>query len=542
MSEWTKIAGCVIAAVVCGSAFGQSCEGQWLPAAPGDQSFDDELAAMTVFDGRFFVAGDFRASPAGSSRGVALWNGANWTAIGAPTGPFLTCDLQGFGDKLYYGVRPLSGPLGYTWNGASWSVAFQDLPISAASPRSVNALDIYKGKLVAAGTLRLSSSFSSNGVWLWDGAQWASLGGVFSGLNAITATAVFQGDLYVGGRSVYLESTSNGEIFRYNGQQWSKVGPFGLGPSNGLAMRVYQGKLIIASSTVFSAGAASYGPLATWDGASVGSIFVPTFVNSIDALTEYNGDLIIGGNFTNAFGVGANCIVRWNGTNFASLGTGITGTSTTGRRVRTLETYRGELIAGGDFATAGGMPMPYFARWTDNPTPWVAVSPESKPVNQGLTLTLNAAAASGYANVSYQWKRNGVAISDGPGGASAGGGTVSGASGTLGSPSDGASVTLTIAAVQASDAGAYTIEFDNTCNAATSSIATVSVNTCPGDLNADGFVNDTDFGIFSTAYDTLMCNAASMPIGCLSDWNGDSVVDDADFQVFVGAYAAMVCE
>ncbi|MBX3381459.1 MAG: immunoglobulin domain-containing protein [Phycisphaeraceae bacterium] len=533
----------VIGAVGAGAAVrADDCAGKWLPAAPGTQSFDGELAAMTVFDGGFFVAGNFRASPAGSNRGVALWNGANWTAISTPTGPFPTCDLQGFGDKLFLGVRSFLGPLGYTWNGASWSVAFQDLPISAAFPKSANALDIYQGKLVAAGTLRLNSSSSSNGVWLWDGSQWTSLGGVFSGLNPITATAVFQGDLYVGGHSVYLGGTSNGEIFRYDGQQWSKIGPFGLGPGIGLAMRVYQGKLIIASSDVKTGGGGSYGPLATWDGISLGRIPVPTYVTSIDALTEYNGDLIIGGNFIDSFGVGANCIVRWNGTNFAPLGVGIAGTSTSGRRVTTLETYRGELIVGGDFDTAGGVASPYFARWTDNPTPWVAIAPVSKPVNQGLTLTLTAAAASGYSNVTYKWQRNGTDVADGAGGASPGGGNVSGASGALASPNDGSSVTLTISNVQASDAGAYKVVFDNTCNAGTSAAANVSVNTCLGDLNADGFINDTDFTIFAAAYDLLLCDAPGMPVGCLSDWNGDGVVDDADFQEFVVAYGQVACE
>jgi len=101
---------------------------------------------------------------------------------------------------------------------------------------------------------------------------------------------------------------------------------------------------------------------------------------------------------------------------------------------------------------------------------------------------------------------------------------------------------LTVAGVQASDAGDYTIEFDNSCNATTSSIATVSVNTCPGDLNADGFVNDADFELFVSAYNILLCEDASMPVGCLSDLNGDGVVDDADFQLFVVAYDALVCE
>lgn len=184
----------------------------------------------------------------------------------------------------------------------------------------------------------------------------------------------------------------------------------------------------------------------------------------------------------------------------------------------------------------------YFARWTDDPKPWLAVQPQSTPVNELHTLRLKAAAASGYVNVSYQWKRNGVAVQDGPAGASVGGGLVSGAAGALASPSDGGDVVLRIEGVQASDAGVYTVEFSNACNTTASWAAAVSVNTCPGDLNTDGFVGDDDFNLFAAAYDTMLCDDPAMPIGCLSDWNGDGLVDDRDFQRFVVAYGAMVCD
>ena len=167
---------------------------------------------------------------------------------------------------------------------------------------------------------------------------------------------------------------------------------------------------------------------------------------------------------------------------------------------------------------------------------------QSKPVNRGLLLALHAAAASGYVDVSYQWKRNGEPVLDGSGGASVGGGTVSGAAGLLASPSDGSDVVLRIEGVQASDAGEYTVEFSNACNTTSSWQAAVTVNTCPGDLNADGLVNDTDFEMFAAAYDTMLCDDPAMPVGCLSDWNGDGVVDDDDFQIFVVAYGGMVCE
>jgi len=64
---------------------------------------------------------------------------------------------------------------------------------------------------------------------------------------------------------------------------------------------------------------------------------------------------------------------------------------------------------------------------------------------------------------------------------------------------------------------------------------------CTGDLNADGFVDDSDFTIFVTAYNILDCADPTMPSGCASDFNSDGLVDDADFVIFVPAYNALLC-
>jgi hypothetical protein len=65
--------------------------------------------------------------------------------------------------------------------------------------------------------------------------------------------------------------------------------------------------------------------------------------------------------------------------------------------------------------------------------------------------------------------------------------------------------------------------------------------TCAGDLNADGFVDDSDFVIFAGAYNLLDCADLSMPAGCPSDLNFDSFVDDTDFVTFAAAYNELLC-
>ncbi|MBX3380018.1 MAG: hypothetical protein KF805_07970 [Phycisphaeraceae bacterium] len=64
---------------------------------------------------------------------------------------------------------------------------------------------------------------------------------------------------------------------------------------------------------------------------------------------------------------------------------------------------------------------------------------------------------------------------------------------------------------------------------------------CAGDLNNDGFVEDSDFVIFLAAYNILDCADPSMPAGCPADFNNDNFVDDADFVIFVAAYNNLLC-
>ncbi len=62
---------------------------------------------------------------------------------------------------------------------------------------------------------------------------------------------------------------------------------------------------------------------------------------------------------------------------------------------------------------------------------------------------------------------------------------------------------------------------------------------CPGDLNYDRLVDDTDFTIFAVAYDALLC--PDPPALCEADLNQDTLVDDADFSIFAVAYDALLC-
>lgn len=81
----------------------------------------------------------------------------------------------------------------------------------------------------------------------------------------------------------------------------------------------------------------------------------------------------------------------------------------------------------------------------------------------------------------------------------------------------------------------------SSANASFTLTATTRAATCPGDLNADGFVDDADFTIFAAAYNLLDCADPVMTPGCPADLNSDGVVDDTDFTLFAPAYDALLC-
>lgn len=62
---------------------------------------------------------------------------------------------------------------------------------------------------------------------------------------------------------------------------------------------------------------------------------------------------------------------------------------------------------------------------------------------------------------------------------------------------------------------------------------------CPADINADTLVDDSDFVIFASAYNELLC--ADLPGLCMADMNNDRQVDDTDFVFFAAAYNELLC-
>jgi len=197
------------------------------------------------------------------------------------------------------------------------------------------------------------------------GAGWQALSNQLNG-EVYCSTSI--GDaLYIGGAFTGSGSNPLGYAAFFNGQSWRPVAPFN-GPV--YSMRYYSpnpqtgfGAGLVVSGAFSSTGPHAAAGIAQFDqttgsykpmGAGLNG---PALAILPVSATAFRSDLIVGGLFTSAGGVGANYVARWQLGAWGPMGTGMNSV------VRALGSYGGSIIAGGAFTVAGGNACSYLARW-----------------------------------------------------------------------------------------------------------------------------------------------------------------------------------
>jgi hypothetical protein len=127
--------------------------------------------------------------------------------------------------------------------------------------------------------------------------------------------------------------------------------------------------------------------------------------STVYALAVYDGKLIAGGDFDHAGGVEASNIAAWDGSSWTSLGSGINGW------VYALTVYDGMLIVGGYFSLAGGVPVGNIAAWDGES--WTAVGPGTNGAVYALTVRDETLVAGGSFSTAGVHTVNGIAKWDG---------------------------------------------------------------------------------------------------------------------------------
>ena len=229
-------------------------------APPAGLGLDQRIATFAKYEGELIAAGGFSLAGAVGAEKIARWDGKHW----APLGPGLPARL-----------------------------------VFHRSPRSVNALTIYGGELIAAGDFNNPATDEPPGLARWNGATWAPLPSPSpTDCQPTRVLTVFRGDLIADGIRDAAVHQQIYQLARWDGAAWHPLG----------------------------------------DG----------FDEPIGALTVFNGELIAGGSFRSIGDLPVPGIAAWNGERWHPLGTGL-GSSITTFEVYSLGVHAGQLLAGGQF-------------------------------------------------------------------------------------------------------------------------------------------------------------------------------------------------
>lgn len=248
--------------------------------------------------------------------------------------------------------------------------------------------DEHDGDIYAAGFFTLIGGRSARYLARWDGSQWNEVG---PGLpEACHAMHSFQGALHL---AIYQFDVDSNYVYRWNSDigVLSRLGPgFYLTTATANFSNIpslydildYNGQLVVCGEFDRIGGAAISG-IATWDGQQwqplggglSGYIDGSYEVMYPHKMLVHDGYLYVAGNFKKAGNMNANGIARWNGSQWEALGAGFNGA------VLGLDFFNGELYAGGEFTRSGSNELAYIARWdgAEWVSPGISVAYEPEP-------------------------------------------------------------------------------------------------------------------------------------------------------------------
>ncbi|HWP81688.1 MAG TPA: T9SS type A sorting domain-containing protein [Bacteroidota bacterium] len=164
-------------------------------------------------------------------------------------------------------------------------------------------------------------------------------------------------NMYIGGYFGYTGNVPANGFARFDGIRWSTVGgsitPF----TDVKAIAVYNGDIYMGGSFTDVAGDTSIKYLARWNGSSWVNAGAGIRGGYVYALAVWNNELYVGGDFVSAGGLPIKKLAKWNGSAWDSLATLTSGSSTTLPYVMALHVANNKLYIGGRFEKIGGKLM-----------------------------------------------------------------------------------------------------------------------------------------------------------------------------------------
>jgi hypothetical protein len=409
----------------------------------------------------------------------------------------------------------------------------------------INALSLMQnGDVVAGGAFTTAGGAPAHYVARWNGSSWSSVGssGVF---NPVLSLAVLNGDLIAGAGLLSLNPITGTPdyIARWNGTTWSNLG-LGVGNIVYSLSLGPDGELVAGGNFTTAGGNDAFG-IATWDGTFWSPLGIGTEApNSPVAQTSGyvfataaapNGDIYAAGTILDAGGLDVNRIARWDGVAWSPLDAGVSGDPSGNAVFALLVLPNGDLIVGGQFATAGETPASGIARWDGKS--WSALgtgmsnTTGSSSVNSLAVMPNGDLIAGGWFDTAGGLSANGIARWDGAAWSPLGAGLTGGQFYTI--------VKSLLILPNGDIVAAGSFASAGGLPAANIARWTTSCNQfCNADFNHDGDIaTDADIEAFFACIAGNCCPTCGSP-----DFNGDGdIATDADIEAFFRVLAGGPC-
>lgn len=330
------------------------------------KSLDDLGFKLAVHDGELLVGGLFRYADEIFTGYAARFDGTTWHSVGGngaghfqgPVSTFLS-----HGDDLFVGGIGDSGPgmAGASiarWDGAAWHVLDGLLAAPGEEFAMVNALAIYEGKLVAAGTFTTAGTPPARNIAQWDGSAWTALDvGVDRNVDHLF---VHDDDLLVSSNGVNSPDFGS---WRWDGAAWQAALGTASGYANPYVFQRFDGELVAGGEFYDEEGVRF--PMARWTGTVWEQYPQSPDVCGVNDLETYRGELVM--------------VCTGNLTKLYALRDGVWSTfGTANGGAEDLVVYNERLIVTGGFTTIDGVAAERIASWDGRA--WHADMPRNLPI------------------------------------------------------------------------------------------------------------------------------------------------------------------
>jgi trimeric autotransporter adhesin len=340
-------------------------EGQrWTQFGSGSGVIEGTVRSFCVApDNSLVVGGTIGPRNSPTSANVGRWDGTRWLWFGSPLGQSGTqvnavCalpngDVVAGGSFAGFGVPAVNGLA--KWNGTNWSL------LGEATNGAVYALALGpSGELIAGGEFTMIGGVSASGLARWDGTTWRPFGQVVGSPVwgwSVRALATSADTLYVGGSFTSVDGLPVNSIARYNELGWSPLG-VGLGGTV-IALAGMPGGGVVAGGAFYQSGPPQLLRLAHWNGETWNALGAGTTGNvyGIAADPAQPGRIGACGSFQAVGAVGANVAAIWEDHDWHGTAAGINAPI-----VDAISDVNGDLVIGGAFRTLDGTSASYIAR------------------------------------------------------------------------------------------------------------------------------------------------------------------------------------